>query len=1093
MSYYRLIGTNLVYLLIILILFYPSPVVSQGSIELPPIEAFIAKWAPSGGSELGSSQSFLLELCDLLEISRPESPRATLVDNTYLFEMPVILTDKNGKITTGRIDLYKRGCFIWESKQGSYKSTSQNKGLHRRGTAIRGTHAWDAAMIAARIQAERYAYALPAKEGHPPFIIVADIGHTIQVYADFNDTGFYAPYPSARENTILLEDLRKPEIRERLRKIWTDPLSLNPSRENEKVTYQLVLTLSDLAQSLENEGHDPDVVALFIMRLIFTLFAEDCGLLPFNSYTQLLARLEKTPEQFASATTDVWKAMKTGGNSTALGKQVVCFHGHLFEDAEALPLNKEQLAIIYKAAKANWSGVETSIFGTLLERALSPKDRYKLGAHYTPTAYVERLVIPTVVDPVREDWENVKLLALSHVVKGSHKEAIQEIEVFHKRLSETIVLDPSCGSGNFLAVSMNVLKDIEGEVVQSLKDLGLSENEIQKKGYSITPKQFKGIEYNPRAAFISELVVWISYLQRHYKVYGNVQPPEPIMDNIQFIECRDAILTWDSIKKGKDSLGNIQETYINPRPADPWPKADFIVGNPPFIGNNRIRSALGDGYVEALRSAYPMLPKNIDYVMYWWHRSALLLRENKVRQFGFITTNSIKNPSNRKIVESYLENKPQLSIVMAIPDHPWTGAKDAARVRIAMITCSLGDKQGILYTSIHEKQQDGFVEVTFNSSQGKIHANLSVDVDTTKLVPLKANKGIAWSGVSIRGKHFIITLDEAKKLGLGTIPGLEKYIKPYMKGRDLAGISKNTYVIDLFGLSINEVQQNYPTIYQWIATKVKPIREKNRLAFRRNHWWLFGSQGIGLRNAINNFKQYIATPRTAGRRYFAFINKLVVPDDSLTVIASDDPYILGILSSKFHSVWLTVTATSRGLKPNTNDVYNKICFDTFPFPQATEQQKNRIRSIANMLDTHRKERQKQYPYLTLTHMYAIMEKVQHNVPLSSKESKISLQGDIYNLLRLHTELDEAVAEAYGWPKDIKTHEALSRLMELYNIQAEEEKAGIIHWLIPEYQKQYDGLVSISDYSQLTSMTKQFLPLFDMNIEKHIIKGNQYTN
>ena len=225
MSYYRLIGTNLVYLLIILILFYPSPVVSQGSIELPPIEAFIAKWAPSGGSELGSSQSFLLELCDLLEISRPESPRATLVDNTYLFEMPVILTDKNGKITTGRIDLYKRGCFIWESKQGSYKSTSQNKGLHRRGTAIRGTHAWDAAMIAARIQAERYAYALPAKEGHPPFIIVADIGHTIQVYADFNDTGFYAPYPSARENTILLEDLRKPEIRERLRKIWTDPLS----------------------------------------------------------------------------------------------------------------------------------------------------------------------------------------------------------------------------------------------------------------------------------------------------------------------------------------------------------------------------------------------------------------------------------------------------------------------------------------------------------------------------------------------------------------------------------------------------------------------------------------------------------------------------------------------------------------------------------------------------------------------------------------------------------------------------------------------------------------------------------------------------
>lgn len=784
-----------------------------------------------------------------------------------MFEKPVTLTDKNGKITTGRVDLYKRGCFIWESKQGSYKSKSQDDGPRRRGVAIRDTHAWDAAMIAARVQAEKYAYAIPAKEGHPPFIIVADIGHTIQVYADFNDTGFYAPYPSAREHTILLEDLRKPEIRERLKKIWTDPLSLNPSRENEQVTYELAVKLSHLAQALENDGHDPDVVALFVMRLIFTLFAEDCGLLPFNSYTQLLANLEKTPEQFASATTEVWKAMETGGNSTTLGKQVLCFHGHLFEDAEALPLNKEQLTIVYEAAKAHWSNVETSIFGTLLERALSPKERYKLGAHYTPTAYVERLVIPTIVDPIREDWEQVKCSALSHIVKKNHTEAINEIEAFHKRLSETIVLDPSCGSGNFLAVSMNLLKDVEGEVVQSLKNLGLSEKEIQKKGYSITPKQFKGIEYNARAAVISELVIWISYLQRHYKVYGNVQPPEPIMDNIQLIECRDAILAWDSIEKIQDTLGNIQEKYIHPRPAAPWPKADFIVGNPPFIGSNRIRYALGDGYVEALRIAYPKLPKNIDYVMYWWDCSATLVRDSSVRQAGLITTNGIRKVCNRKIVESYLKSNPQLSITMAIPDHPWTGAKDAAQVRIAMTVYSLGNKQGVLYTSIHEEQQDGFVDVTFDTSQGKIHAGLSISgLDITKLILLTANKGLAWTGVGVRGKTFVVTAEEAKALGLGSIPGLECYIKPYRKGRDVAGISRNTYIIDLYGVTLDEVQQNYPTIYQWVLTKVKPIREKNRIAFRRNHWWLFGVQGVGLRNALTDLKQYIVTPKTSQKR-----------------------------------------------------------------------------------------------------------------------------------------------------------------------------------------------------------------------------------
>lgn len=1032
---------------------------------MPPVEAFIAKFNQSGGSELGSSQAFIMGLCDILGVPQPEAPRPALDDNNYAFEAQITFTKADGRTSTGRIDLYKKGYFIWESKQGSEKASKAEKeasGGWRQGTAVRGTSGWDSAMIKAKAQAEEYANGIPVSEGRPPFIIASDIGYSIELFADFGDLGIYTPFPSARENRIYLADLRKPEIRERLRLIWTDPLSLDPSRESEKVTKEIAVILGDLAKSLEASGHTPDETAKFLMRCVFTMHAEDSGLLPYDSFTQILTAMEGDPERFSSAATDLWSAMKTGGHSSALGKQVLLFKGYLFDDLTALPLSQEQLALLIKAAKTNWATVETSIFGTLLERALDPKERHKLGAHYTPTSYVERLVVPTIIEPLREDWHYVIKAALDKVGEGDQAGAIKEIEAFHKQLSETNVLDPSCGSGNFLAVSLSLMKDLEGEVLAALRDLGLSDLDIDKSGYTVSPAQFKGIEISPHAAEISELVLWLAYLQRHFKNHGRVNPPEPIIADTKTIECRDAILAWDTTG---DAPGNIR--YLSPRQAAPWPQAAFIVGNPPFIGNHRMREALGDGYVDALRRVYPEVPKSVDYVMYWWHTSAQLVRTGAVRRFGLITTNSISQKNNRQVVDyhlkgdqadSLLKGESSLYLIFAIPDHPWidnsADSVDKAQVRIAMTVGERWEKMGTLSKVIFEKPATDSTPaaVYFDNTRGKINSALTVGVEVGTAVALKANDGLACPGVKLHGAGFIVTSEQAKDLGLGSIPGLENHIRPYRNGRDITGVSRDVLVIDLFGLNSEEVKRRYPAVYQHLLDEVKPERDKNNRATYKENWWIFGEPRASFRPALKGLKRYIVTPETARRRYFVFIDEAVLPDNKLIVIASDDAFVLGVLSSRIHVEWMLASGGRLGV--GNDPVYVKTaCFDSFPFPDATDEQKEHVRAIAEKIDTHRKEHQAKNPKLTLTDMYAVMEDILYVVHLDAKKEKISQQGDLKTLLALHQELDKAVAEAYGWPVDLPTEELLQRLFDLNQARAEEEKNGKIRWLRPEYQNE----------------------------------------
>ena len=527
------------------------------AVSTATIDGFFRRWEASGAAERANYSMFLNELCDLLDVPRPDPAGPDDEKNAYVFECAVPFPNPDGSTTVKRIDLYKRDCFVLEAKQGSDRvegaepfSLTPHRRM-RQGTAVRGTASWDAAMYEAKGQAELYVRNLPASEHNPPFIIVADVGHSIELFSDFSRQGRTCiPFPDPRTHRLKLRDLAEAEIRQRLKQVWTEPLALDPSRRTAKVTREVAAKLAELARSLEHSGYAPDLVAHFLMRLftffqrpdtqlrirafcpgIFAFlavfrgvafFAEDVGLLPKDCFTAMLSRLREEGRitAFPDMAGSLWATMKTGGFSPILMQSVLRFNGGLFDQATALPLTDEQIGLLIDSGRKQWREVEPAIFGTLLERALDKNERHKLGAHFTPRAYVERLVLPTIVEPLREQWANVQAAAITLAKGGQLPEARKHVSEFLDELCNTTILDPACGTANFLYVAMEHMKRLEGEVRDMLRSLGETQTVFEGTGHSVDPHQFLGIEINPRAAAIAELVLWIGYLQWHFRTFG---------------------------------------------------------------------------------------------------------------------------------------------------------------------------------------------------------------------------------------------------------------------------------------------------------------------------------------------------------------------------------------------------------------------------------------------------------------------------------------------------------------------------------------------------------------------------------------------
>ena len=1053
--------------------------------------AFITRWQGVTASELSTAQSFVIDLCALLGVDKPHPTPA----QDYMFERPITFQHGDGSTSAGRIDCYKRDHFVLEAKKLQAASHTQSFGN---------------GLLQARSQAENYARALPAQEGRPPFVLVVDVGTVIEVYAEFSRTGgTYTPFPDPRSHRIALADLAKPEVLERLRRIWTQPDSLNPARISAQVTRDVAQLLARLAKSLESSLQDkseekkplgqsskaqaaPEIVASYLTRCLFSMFAEDVELLPTGSFQGLLQKYREQPAVLQKMLAILWADMDQGGFSAALAQDVLHFNGKLFKGAGAdgysLLLTPAQIDLLIEAARANWREVEPAIFGTLLERALDPTERHALGAHYTPRAYVERLVLPTVIEPLRAQWANAQAaaLVLAHeaaalqgkAAEAKLAEARAEVKKFHHHLCTIRVLDPACGSANFLYVTLEHLKRLEGEVVNQLEALGRTQDQLGFEGETVTLQQLRGIELNERAAALAELVLWIGYLQWHIRTRGHAAVATPVVHNYGNIECRDAVLAWDAQELAYDDAGQLlsrwdgrtykthpvtgeqvpdeaaqvpQWRYVGARPAT-WPQADFIVGNPPFIGNKRMRDALGDGYVQALRAAWPEVPDSADFVMYWWHHAAAQVAAGHTQRMGLITTNSLTMVFNRRVVQAALDKGSHL--LMAIPDHPWVDGTNGAAVRIAMTVLAAGSGEGQVFTATDEQAgEHGEVAVSLATATGVIHADLKVGANVAATKKLAAMSGLSVNGMMRAGEGFLVTPEQAQALGLGHIPGLEKHIFDFRNGRDITDTPRGVKVIDAFGLTSEQLRSEFPTLYQWLLERVKPERDHNNRARLREQWWIFAEPRKTLRAALHGLPRYIATVETTKHRVFQFLPHTVLPEHKLVAIALDDAFSLGILSSQLHICWALATGGTLEDRP----VYSKsTCFDTFPFPDEdtglTPALRERIAQLAEQIDAHRKQvLAAGHQGLTLTGIYNVLAALREGRALTAKEKTQHTQGLVGVLRELHDELDVAVLTAYGLSADADTDTVLHRLVALNAERAREEAQGHIRWLRPSFQ------------------------------------------
>ncbi|MEL6614204.1 MAG: DNA methyltransferase [Bacteroidota bacterium] len=1077
------------------------------------LDAFIERWKPAQAAELANAQPFLIELAALLGVPGPEPATKNPARDGYVFERPVDFQDA-ADAGTGRIDLYKRGCFVLETKQGvdaENVARAKGKGKSRSaGHGRRGTPAWDRTMTAAKRQAERYARNLDldgVDEPVPPLVVACDVGYCLDLYANFGHPQRYVPFPDNRTYRVTLDDLREREVRDRLRLAWTDPDALDPARRQAEVTRELAETLGELAASLEASGAAPDDVFGFLSRCLFTMFAEDARLIPERSFSGLLDGYRDHLDVLPDALGSLWRTMDGGGYAPDLKATLRRFNGGLFAETDALPLDGDQLRLLISAAEANWREVEPAIFGTLLERALDPRERHKLGAHYTPRAYVERLVVPAVVDPLREEWDaaqaavaQIEADAAASVPDGikarekhdrdTRRAVLAELRRYLTRLTSVRVLDPACGSGNFLYVTLEHLKRIEGEVQAALARYGVSGLDLE--GAAVTPAQLLGIEVNPRAAAIADLVLWIGYLQWHLRTHDGPQGlSDPVLKAFGNIEQRDAVLAYDAktprlgedgepvtIWDGRTTKPHPATGELVPDPAArqtvyeyegartaEWPEADFVIGNPPFVGSKRIRKVLGSGYADALHDAYEDLPNGVDFVAYWWHKAALAVREGRAQAFGLITTSSIAQTQSRRVVAYHLAGDggkkapPPLALTAAFPDHPWVDDVFAAAVRVAMTVGVRGPAEGVvlaveLVRGSEDTPEDEPRHAEIVVERGTVYSDLRAGVDPSLLVPLRANEKVSHTGIQANGAGFEI--DRERRREFEADGASHTLLKTFWGGTQIKkGAPRDKLVIDTFGLTEAELRDDYPVAYGHLYDTVKPERDVNNRPKIRDLWWIHAWERPEMRKATAGLSRYLGTVETSKHRYFAYLDADALANNSAVVLAVEDPYHFGVLSSRIHTTWAVEKGGRNGAGNDPRYTHTEV-FQRFPFPDATNEQEEAISDAARRLDAHRTRVLAAHPYLDYTKVYNVLEaeraaQTGDGEPLDKKQQKVHRDAGVTILAQIHVDLDQAVADAYGWPVGLEPAEIVRRLSRLNIERQAEEAAGLVRYLRPAFQ------------------------------------------
>ena len=942
---------------------------------------FIAKWRASELKERSASQEHFIDLCRLL--GEPTPADADPTGDRYCFERGA-RKDTGGE---GWADVWKRHHFAWE-----YKGKHANLD-----TAFR--------------QLRQYALALE----NPPLLIVSDMAR-FRIRTNWTNS-------VSRTHEFELEELVDAATRDKLKWAMSDPERLKPGETRQALTERAAATFASLAQSLRERGHDPQEVAHFVNRLVFCMFAEDVGLLPNNMFTRMLEQAWSRPDDFTDMARGLFGAMSTGGR---IGFEAVeWFNGGLFDDDTTLPLDKAEIETTLKAAALDWSEIDPSILGTLFERGLDPDKRSQLGAHYTDRDKIMRLVDPVIVRPWLAEWEPVKaeiaaVLERADAAKSKAartqrlKEAERLLLRFLERLRDYTVLDPACGSGNFLYLALHALKDLEHRVQLEAEALGL-----ERAFPAVGPANVKGIEINAYAAELARVSVWIGEIQ-WMRRNGFYESHDPILKPLDTIECHDAILTPE---------GNEPD----------WPKADVVIGNPPFLGGKLLITNLGEDYVSRIFAIYEgRIPAEADLVCYWLEKAGKHIGENKAKRVGLVATNSIRGGANRRALLAATDRR---RIFEAWADEPWV--IDGAAVRVSLVCFSCMDDE-----HAPEVRLDGQPVDEIYSDLTAKRGGAGIDMTEAKRLPW--NIGVAFMG-DTKGGPFDIAGDLARDwLQLPSNPNERSnadVLKPWVNGMDMTRRPAGKWIID-FGWGMSEAEVAlYEEPFRHAKEHVYPVRQLNRRKSYRIYWWRHVEPRQGMWKILSGLSRCIATPTVAKHRLFVWCDTRICPDHALIVIARDDDTTFGILHSRFHEAWSLRLGTWLGVG-NDPRYTPTTTFETFPFPEglspdipaadyADDPHAVAIAKAARRL-VELRDRWLNPPEWVEWVDEPVPGYPKRSVPrdeAAAKELKKRTLTNLYNarpqwLADAHADLDAAVAAAYGWPADISEDDALEQMLEL---------------------------------------------------------------
>jgi hypothetical protein len=828
---------------------------------------FIQSWK-SGGSrdaenERQGAQAYFLDLCELLQVPKPGG------EDGYIFEKQTLALGQ----ARGYADVFYKNHFAWENKAPGKNLDSALK------------------------QLLGYSLALD----NPPLLVVCD-RHTIRIHTQFNG------HPS-ETHTVQIRELDQPPKQQLLRRLWLDPESFRPQQTNRDITALAAQSFAKLADSLRKRGphHSPEnapereahaeAIAHFLTQTLFCFFAEDVGLLPGRMFEQILNNRHFSSQQLTDTLQKLLETMRHGGPFGA--SYVPWFNGGLFKTVRVPKLEIIEITELRSAARLNWSAIDVSIFGTLFERGLDPAKRSQLGAHYTDPATIERIIEPVVRRPLLQNWERSAQEIRGLLAKSTKKtdkfakQAQQRYATYLQSLADFTILDPACGSGNFLFLGLKALKDLEHQVILDAETLGLDRPVDLVTG----PANMLGIELNEYAAELARVTVWIGELQWR-KDHGYPFKDNPILEPLDVIEHRDALLAWED--------GKAME-------AD-WPKVSVVIGNPPFLGDKKMRGEMGDEYVTALRNTYEgRVPGGADLVCYWFEKARAAIETQGLGAAGLVATQSIRAGANRKVLQRICDSS---RIYNAWSDEEWVN--DGAAVRVSLIALGWGE---CCFLNGLPVQQ-----ITADLSDAA-----SGDMTTAHL--LSENAGVAFQGPVKVGAFDIPGSLARQWLAVPSVGGTSnaKVLKPWANGQDITRRPSDTWIID-FGESMAEQEAMlFEQPFEHVARHVKPQRIAQNDVSRKKNWWLHGRTGDDMRAALGSLAYYTATVRVAKHRFFVQLSTQVWPDSRLYAIARADDTTFGILSSRIHEVWSLAQASMHGV--GNDPTYNaKSCFETFPFP-----------------------------------------------------------------------------------------------------------------------------------------------------------------